>query len=276
MNLDQIPIGRFSQITRLSKKALRLYDEKKILNPAIKDDLTGYRYYSIEQIELGLKIKFLSWIGFGLNEIKLILEAIKNDEEAGIDEMFSRKLKDIEIEIEKLTRLKDVLVGKTKIADLLIGVSEPSVKMISSLRVLSKREIGTYEITINKIINELRSQILNKKNQQEHVKIKGPPIYICHDKSYKEKNADIEVAFPISGRISVDEGFNVKNLPSEKVIYVICKGSYSNLDSGYMKIFNHATRNGLIVIGPSRQIYLTNPKVKSGTELITEIQLPIE
>jgi len=37
MNGDRIPIGRFSQITHLSQKALRIYDEKGLPVPAGKD-----------------------------------------------------------------------------------------------------------------------------------------------------------------------------------------------------------------------------------------------
>ncbi len=51
MTIDQIPIGRFSVITRLSQKALRYYDSKKVLVPEAKDGITGYRYYTGNQID---------------------------------------------------------------------------------------------------------------------------------------------------------------------------------------------------------------------------------
>ncbi|WP_243684252.1 MerR family transcriptional regulator [Methanosarcina barkeri] len=37
MSVDQIPIGKFSFMTRLSQKALRLYDRKGLLVPEAKD-----------------------------------------------------------------------------------------------------------------------------------------------------------------------------------------------------------------------------------------------
>ena len=60
MPTDQIPIGRFGTITRLSQKALRYYDQKRILVPEAKDPFTGYRYYTGDQIQLGIKIKYLT------------------------------------------------------------------------------------------------------------------------------------------------------------------------------------------------------------------------
>ncbi|CAN5921022.1 hypothetical protein BH23ACT10_BH23ACT10_12910 [soil metagenome] len=38
-----VPIGRFSKMTRLSVKALRLYDELGLLDPAWVDPSSGYR-----------------------------------------------------------------------------------------------------------------------------------------------------------------------------------------------------------------------------------------
>ena len=46
MSTDQIPIGKFSQITQLTQKALRLYEKKGLLQPTVKDPMTKYRYYS--------------------------------------------------------------------------------------------------------------------------------------------------------------------------------------------------------------------------------------
>jgi DNA-binding transcriptional MerR regulator len=54
MTVDQIPIGRFSTVTRLTKKALRLYDKRELLVPKAKDNVTGYRYYTGDQIQRGV------------------------------------------------------------------------------------------------------------------------------------------------------------------------------------------------------------------------------
>ncbi len=75
MAFDRIPIGKFSLITRLSPKALRLYDERGLLVPEVKDLCTGYRYYSGAQIPRGVSIKTLCSLGFSLCEIDMLLAA---------------------------------------------------------------------------------------------------------------------------------------------------------------------------------------------------------
>ena len=46
MSGDRITIGKFSSLTYLSQRALRLYDRKGILVPGVRDRITGYRYYN--------------------------------------------------------------------------------------------------------------------------------------------------------------------------------------------------------------------------------------
>jgi hypothetical protein len=46
ITVDQIPIGRFSVITRLTQNALRYYDKKGLLVPEAKDTITGYRSHT--------------------------------------------------------------------------------------------------------------------------------------------------------------------------------------------------------------------------------------
>ena len=49
MDEQLVPIGRFSEATRLSVKALRHYDDIGLLRPAVTDPQSGYRYYRLGQ-----------------------------------------------------------------------------------------------------------------------------------------------------------------------------------------------------------------------------------
>lgn len=62
MTYDRIPIGRFSEITRLSKKALYCYEEKGLLIPVEKDICTGYRYYTpVTIVFIRMAPSFVFW-----------------------------------------------------------------------------------------------------------------------------------------------------------------------------------------------------------------------
>ncbi len=66
-------IGEFARRSRLSPKALRLYDELGLLDPARVDDDSGYRYYSASQLDRAGLIAALRQLQIPLAEIKLIV-----------------------------------------------------------------------------------------------------------------------------------------------------------------------------------------------------------
>jgi len=70
---DLIPIGQFAALTWLSPKALRLYQEQGILEPAQVDPASGYRYYSISQISDATRISILRRAGISLVDIAAFL-----------------------------------------------------------------------------------------------------------------------------------------------------------------------------------------------------------
>ena len=45
--MEEVSIGEFARRSRLSVKALRLYDELGVLVPARVDEASGYRYYEV-------------------------------------------------------------------------------------------------------------------------------------------------------------------------------------------------------------------------------------
>src|SRR5579859_2322171 len=70
-----VPIGRFSQITQLSIKALRLYAEQGLLCPKYVDPDSGYRYYSLAQTQAAARIRLLRQLEMPLEEIRAVIHA---------------------------------------------------------------------------------------------------------------------------------------------------------------------------------------------------------
>jgi len=72
--MDVVTIGEFARLTRLSPKALRLYDELGLLPPARVDPDSGYRLYEPGQLERARLVASLRQIGVPLAEIKPMLD----------------------------------------------------------------------------------------------------------------------------------------------------------------------------------------------------------
>jgi DNA-binding transcriptional MerR regulator len=71
--VERLSIGEFSARSQLSPKALRLYQELGLLEPAAVDPDTGYRSYELAQLERAHLIALLRRIALPLAEIKAIL-----------------------------------------------------------------------------------------------------------------------------------------------------------------------------------------------------------
>ena len=71
--MELMSIGEFARQSRLSQKALRLYDELGLLLPARVDPDSGYRSYEIGQLERARLVATLREIGVPLAEIKVVI-----------------------------------------------------------------------------------------------------------------------------------------------------------------------------------------------------------
>lgn len=71
--MGMLSIGEFARLSRLSPKALRLYDELKLLVPARVDPDTGYRWYSTAQLERARLVAGLRRVHVPLAGIRDIL-----------------------------------------------------------------------------------------------------------------------------------------------------------------------------------------------------------
>jgi PPM family protein phosphatase len=64
--------GEFARASRLSRKALRLYDELALLSPVQVDPVTGYRLYAPAQLEQARLVAWLRRLGMPLARIRSI------------------------------------------------------------------------------------------------------------------------------------------------------------------------------------------------------------
>ncbi len=72
--MDLMSSGEFSRASRLSRKALRLYDELDLLRPARVDRVTGYRFYAPAQLEQARLVAWLRRLGMPLARIRLMTQ----------------------------------------------------------------------------------------------------------------------------------------------------------------------------------------------------------
>jgi len=278
MATDRIPLGRFSLITRLSPKALRYYDELGLLVPGTKDICTGYRYYTTAQIPRGVSIKALCTLGFSPTEIGDLLTFRNRGEEAAIQRLFTKRRGEIRSEVRRLQEIEALLVQQDAPLEVLyMSLSEPVIKELAPMRVIALRGTGSYAETICRLLESLCKTVALPENIQAGLKVTGPVMTIYHDNEYKEKDADMECAIPVAGKVAVkEEGMEVRTLPGGTCLSLVYKGPHANLHEAWSRVFSFVEEKQYTITGPGREVYYNDPVLVPETELLTELQQPVE
>ena len=104
----KLKIGEFSQMMQVTVKTLRHYEQKGLLMPDEVDEWTGYRYYTVEQMQRLNNIRELQQLGFSLDEIGLLYEDDSHDPTIG---QLSRKMRDTEQQLRMLMDRREKLLN---------------------------------------------------------------------------------------------------------------------------------------------------------------------
>jgi DNA-binding transcriptional MerR regulator len=91
-----VSIGDFARRTRLTPKAIRLYDRVGLLRPASIDDTSGYRRYRLDQVRTGQLIGLLRGADLSLADIGLLLDDLATGGDQAAVERLSQLLGRIE------------------------------------------------------------------------------------------------------------------------------------------------------------------------------------
>ena len=271
-------IGDFSRLCRTTVRTLRYYDEIGLLKPVKIDNYTGYRYYSVDQLPRLNRIAMLKSLGLSLDDIRELLDNdLPTDHIKQLLQVKQSEIKQRFNEDEERLHQVEAWLDKINKGDKMptdIAIQE---KDVPELQVISRRETGTYETTIDKLADELMEQI-NRPENQGRVTITGPVMMLCHEEEYKEEDADIEVVVPVSGAVAVENpSFEIKTLPQCRVLSFVHRGAYNSyydIAYVYAQIYKYASENNLELIPPDREVYLNNREEVPEDDLLTEIQFP--
>jgi DNA-binding transcriptional MerR regulator len=106
--VKEISIGEFARRSRLSLKALRLYDKRGVLVPSRVDHASGYRYYDAAQLEAARLVVMMRELQLPLKAVKELLACDPADAAKRIAEHW----RDAEAAHDARRELADYLVSR--------------------------------------------------------------------------------------------------------------------------------------------------------------------
>jgi len=154
-------------------------------------------------------------------------------------------------------------------------MSEVSISNVEPLLVAGMRRRGTYA--------EIRPMTakVHKYIETSAGRIAGPPMFVCHETPKEvvrvnlQHNADVEVAIPVFDRIEGDDEITGYELPGGPMARIVHQGPYERSATAYKKLFAWIAENHKKVAGPTREVYLNDPRKVPPEELLTEIYAPV-
>lgn len=264
-------IGDFAQLTQVTVKALRHYDRLGLLKPARVDSVSGYRYYSADQLPRLERIVALRELGFTLAHIaKLLNEEVTSERLRGLLE---HKRRVLEAEVAEKRALLDRLEARLRQIEMEGRVNYTlTLKRVEPQLVASVRDVAT-AYTIGSLYREVFAYL-------ERVGVKpAGPIMAVQYKMFADRSFDIDAAVPLAEDVSGSEDGRVKvwTLPGiEQAACTVHRGDFSDVGQAYRAIMGWLEENSYTKTGPVRAVYLElgNKRMTHGPE-VTELQLPV-
>ena len=223
-------IGEFSQISGLSVKALRFYDEKGLLKPARVDPATDYRYYDAGCVERARIIARLRELQFSLSDIAGILAEYSDEADLlGALQRQQRIIADrIRADRKVAKALEDMMAREVEVARLMEeGRFAVEEKKLDSMVIAGLRMKGGYEDC-----GRAFSTIARTMGRHLH----GRPLCLYYDGEYREDDADFEPCIPLRREMASQGDVRVRVLPAQRCLALVHRGPYPQLGRSYRKL----------------------------------------
>ena len=268
----RLKIGEFSKLMQVTVKTLRHYEQKRLLIPEEVDEWTGYRYYSIEQMQKLQNTRDLQRLGFSLDEIKELCESYSCTPTIS---QLTEKIEETEAQLRKLIARRNQLIDWRNARKQMKKMEKFSIQSLPEIIVASHREVlpdyaAIGPMCINKIAPEM-----------QRLGCKCPPPGYCftveHDREYKPTDVDIEYCEQVEEMGEDSAVIQFKRLPAvPKALCMKHVGPYERFYESFTEAFRYIEEHGLKPVGQHRTCYIDGAWNQEDPEKwLSVIQIPI-
>ncbi len=201
-----LAIGEFARLSRLSLKALRLYDDIGLLPPAFVPE-SGYRYYRLEQLERAKLIGLLRQLEMPLNRIAEVLELSEAKAARAIAAYWAEVELDTRAKRKLVHYLEDYLEGKGE------AMYEVQTRQVPEQKVASIQQ-GVYVKDLPQFIQESTHTLLGLVSKPV-----GALFVIYHGQVNQDSAGPVEVCVPFEGSLEPVGKVGIRLEPTHSEAY---------------------------------------------------------
>jgi DNA-binding transcriptional MerR regulator/effector-binding domain-containing protein len=272
-------IGDFAALGRVSVRMLRHYDAIGLLRPARVDGSSGYRFYAADQLPVLNRVLALKDLGFSLQQVQAMLEEkVDAGELRGMLRLRRAQLAEEMAANNARLALVDARLRMIE-TEGHMDTGDVILKSVPAVRVaMLSAPAPSYDgPDIGPALTPLYPQLMERL-ESSGVKICGAPLayYLPDPHGDGEEAITVHAAFPISGDVPPDPGFDVVELPPiEHAATIVHHGPMSEAFRSGQLLASWIDDSDYRTVGEgyAREIYLDCPPDQS--KWITEMQVAV-
>jgi len=266
---ELLSIGRFSQLTGLTAKALRHYDDIGLLKPATVDGDTGYRFYALDQAREAETIVRLRSFELPLDEIAAILADPSLLHERLVVQRARLEGRVVEthrmiVELDRLIRDEEVLVPDERV--------QYTIEELPELTLAAIRAKTPFEELMRAIPENIgRTAEWAFANDR----LPAAPVAVCPPP--EDGVVDLKVGWPVSGTVEPPAPIELYRCPAGRAVVNVYHGDFPGLHAAWRQLYETLRADGIEPQGEMREHYETSPEeVSDPSEHVTRLVWPLD
>ena len=262
-----LSIGMFAEMTRLSIKALRLYDELELLKPQQIDPWSGYRYYGVDQLARARMIRNLRDMDMPLATIRQVLAALETSPahaETLVREYASMRERQIEQVRAQVQLFIRIIQQETIPMAFEVNVKKMPSQQVASLTRHTK--VNKLDTTIAESLSTLRAFL-----QRQHITAKDAPFGIFHGEINEQDDGPLEICLPADGDLKGEGDVEVKQLAGGEAACVMTVGAQTDFPAilgAYDAAADWIQKNGYQMAESPREVWHSGPGTDPKMEIV--------
>lgn len=246
-----LSIGAFARRSRLSTKALRLYDRLGLLTPAHVDHQTGYRRYRESQLSTARLVVMLRRLDMPLTTVAEVVSAAGTDGAEIVASYWTSVERRVASQRELAAHLRIRLSGQEGGLEV-FEVHEgdvPEQVVLTEQRHVQVGELSDWLL-------DARDRLLN--SAENYGGPAGATFVVYYGEVNDDSDGPVEVCVPLHADEDVWAGSAVRREPAHREAYVTltkAQVEYPQILSAYDAVGRWVTANGFHTTGSPREVY---------------------
>ena len=249
-------IGEVSKILGVTRKAILVYEEMGLLTPAVKDEGSGYRYYSADNMTQIRSIRSLQVLGLSLKEIAAYYYDTEN-----ID-TYLQNLMELRAALDR--NIQMLQVRSAKRGDLTVHKTTLPQQVCYCRRYPCKDTLEAANKLRDTYIAAARTGKMSMLSRMFTMRMTQQPDVL-----------DLMCCIPVDSSFDGPERMEFAETPALCIYY---RGPYEGTSTAIQALAQYIKENNIETTGPFRSIYLEGPpsRGENSADYITQIAVPIK